>query len=484
MYNKGFPKWFIFHSFLFSILIFGGFFIFGSLSRIRIISAFFIIITFLSITPIVIKIFVSYSSKIFIWRLFLFSFLLRFSFIFILYFLFKYFTGAPFVLGEGFDDHTYHILGIQIAERWKQGDFSMLEPIAWVMSFNYLGYPAFVGALYYLLGPSTILARVANCIIGSFIVLLTYKIGKEIWGESVGRTAGILAMLYPLMIFYSAVQNKDTILVFLVLIVIYYIIKLGTKRKIKFWELGFIVGALFSLFTFRTVVAVIILFSILIYSIYPSGNLEGQKVGKRLIKISIGIFIILVSLFLLIKIGGEKAAFKRIIERIIVGYGYAEYRASRWGIAGSRISSFRSIYLFLGLAFFAPFPTLVDILLDTTSAPIRSEYYFIEATFIWNIFSFFALIGLINSMKNKSSESLLLWFFTLSYLFVLAQSNFIMHERFRLVIAPFLIIFTALGLHSEILKKERFLLSILYFFAIAILIIGWNYVRLAGRGMI
>ena len=411
------------------------------------------------------------SARRFLRTLFAWSLILRVLTMVVLYFVFKHLTGTPFSIGD-FDEYSYHTAATDLAYHWRQAHFGIMTYIPF--GFAYSGYPTFCAILYFLLGSSTILARIANCIIGSLSVLLTYKIARDLWGECIGRTAGIIAMLFPLMVFYSGVQLKDTILTFLVLWVTYNVIKWGSGKKIKFWQLVLVIGAVVSMFTFRTVVGIITISCILIYSVIP----KSKSLYSNMRKVAAGIAVILLSLLLLLGMRGEKPTLNRLVR----GYGLAEYRAAQWGTSGSDISGYASFNLFSVIAFPAPFPTLVDIPLDTTSAPLRGEYYHIGTMLVWNILSFFALIGIFSAIKKRFHSSLLLWLFTLFYLLTLTQSNFIMHERFRLVIAPFLIIFTAVGLYKA--SREKMWWWILYLLGNAILIFGWNYYRLAGRGMI
>ena len=410
-------------------------------------------------------------ARRFLRTLFAWSLILRFLTMVVLYFVFKHLTGTHFSIGGG-DEYAYHTTSIYLANQWRQGNFGIMKYIPF--GFTYSGYPTFCATLYFLLGYSTILARIANCIIGSLSVLLTYKIARDLWGECIGRTAGIIALLFPLMVFYSGVQLKDTILTFLVLLVTYNVLKWGSGKKTKFWQLVLVIGAVVSIFTFRTVVGIITISCILIYSVIP----KSKSLYSNMRKVAAGIAVILLSLLLLLGMSGNKPTLNRLVR----GYGLAEYRAAQWGTSGSDISGYASFNLFSVIAFPAPFPTLVDIPLDTTSAPVRGEYYHIGTMLVWNILSFFSLIGIFSAIKKRFHSSLLLWLFTLFYLLTLAQSNFIMHERFRLVIAPFLIIFTAVGLYKA--SRGKMWWWIIYLLGNAILIFGWNYYRLAGRGMI
>lgn len=416
---------------------------------------------------------ISLPKKKFLLVVFTWSLLLRLATMVLLYFVFEHFTGSPFEIGVGYDDHTYHVLGTEIASGWKHGDFGVFKYIPF--GFSYIGYPIFCGILYYVFVPSTIVARIVNCIIGSFSVLLVYKMGQCLWGESVGRNAGILAMLFPNMVYYSATQHKDTILAFLVLFVTYNILKLSHDKRIKFWNIGLTLFALSSLFTFRAAVAALLIVCILIACmIYP----KVQSFSNQALKTVTAVFIIVATSFLLIKIGGGESS----LNRIVFGIKYRNLKIEKWATYGSLGSKYTSPSLFAAIVFPAPFPTLVDIPLDTTFAPIRSEFYHIGTILVWNILSFFALLGMLDAMKNQFRISMPLWFFTISYLAALALMNYVMDIRYRLAVAPFLIIFAALGLHRR--SNNRIALWFIYLLIISILTFIYNYYRLAGRGML
>jgi hypothetical protein len=192
----------------------------------------------------------------------------------------------------------------------------------------------------------------------------------------------------------------------------------------------------------------------------------------------LGIGLALGSLLLLVQIGGKEAA----LNRLVSGYNLADYRASKWATAGSGLSQGASLGLFAVLSLPAPFPTVVDLPVDSSSSFARPEYYQIGTTLTWNMLSFFALIGIYISIRYRLRDSLPLWIFSLLYLFTLAQSNFIMDERFKLVISPFLIMFIAVGLSEKFRNKTKW--WGLYLFFMALVIFAWNYYRLAGRGLL
>ena len=416
------------------------------------------------------------SARQFSRTLFAWSLILRLLVMVILYFVFKHFTGVPFEAGEGYDDHTYHILATDIAEAWKQGEFGIMKHISWVMGFSYSGYPAFCGGLYYLFTPLTIVARIANCIIGSIAVLLTYKIGKKLFGERIGRTAGILAMMFPYMIYFSATQHKDMLLTLLVLLVIYVVVKFISGEKGNTFETLIFFLSIISLFTFRTIVPVLIIVCILLTNVfYIRLNLSFVRLSKTIFLI----LLVSAGLVFVNKIGGKEAS----ITRISGGIEHRDLKTTRWAMDRTAVAGYASRRLFTAISFPAPFVTLVKIPLDTTEAPIRPELYKMGATFVWNILSYFSLIGMSIAIIKRIKFTMPLWFFVVFYLFAIANMNLVMHDRHRLVVFPFLIVFAALGLHGIIQYRIKIHFWLIYLLIMAVTIFMWNYIRLAGRGM-
>jgi hypothetical protein len=103
--------------------------------------------------------------------------------------------------------------------------------------------------------------------------------------------------------------------------------------------------------------------------------------------------------------------------------------------------------------------------------------------FVKNIMAFFVFVALLFLIKKKrwKNHILILAVFAI-YLAILALSKFAIVERFHMPALPFFIILSAYGI-SVINKK-----SIKYFqgyvLLIAFIIVGWNWFKLAGRGII
>jgi len=259
-----------------------------------------------------------------------------------------------------------------------------------------------------------------------------------------------------------------------VLFALYEVISLYQNKKASFLKILFAVISVTLIFTFRTVVGAIAIISIFAYFV-----LQLYKPMRfNLLRFFLGIGIVLGSFLFLMIIGGKEASYNRLTS----GYQLSDVRPTKWVTYGSNLSNYASIGLFSILAFPAPFPTVVDVPNDSSTRSVRPEYYHIGTTLTWNILSFFALIGMYITIKSNFRKSSPLWIFSLLYLFTLAQSTFIMDERFKLVITPFLIMFTVVGMQYKWRNKNK--LWILYLLILGVFIFGWNYFRLSGRGIL
>jgi len=100
-----------------------------------------------------------------------------------------------------------------------------------------------------------------------------------------------------------------------------------------------------------------------------------------------------------------------------------------------------------------------------------------------NIMAFFVIFAFYWILKNKKwRDYLLLEAFTLGYLLVIAMSTFAESERFHLPAVPFLMIFAAFGISKITNKEKKYFKWYLVFIFLAV--VGWNWFKLAGRGLI
>ena len=125
---------------------------------------------------------------------------------------------------------------------------------------------------------------------------------------------------------------------------------------------------------------------------------------------------------------------------------------------------------------FAPFPTLVNTKQDNLMM-LSGAFY------TRNVYAFFVLIALIMMYRRRLLRNhVLIISFLLSYLAVLASSGFALSRRFHLPVIPFLLVFAGYGITQMNNKNIKYYVP--YLIVISLSIIGWNWFKLAGRGLI
>lgn len=145
------------------------------------------------------------DKKIFL--LFLIVFLIHlFAVIFI------YYTGFR-PSGGGADFENYHRNAVEVAQRFKVGNFS-LEGI---YSTHY--YPVLIGIIYAFTSSEMIIGQIFSAWLSALSVLLAYFLVLEIGGSKKSAfIAGLLISIYPSYLYFGSLLLKDTLVVPLVLL--------------------------------------------------------------------------------------------------------------------------------------------------------------------------------------------------------------------------------------------------------------------------
>ncbi|MBD2700695.1 glycosyltransferase family 39 protein [Spirosoma sp. BT702] len=329
-----------------------------------------------------------------------------------------------------------------------------------------MGYPFYLGMLYYAIGDSVLPPRIIKAFLGAYTCVLAYKIGRNNFGEAVGRLAGIMTMLVPNMIYYCGLHVKETEMVFLSICFTYLADKVIRANKARLWDIFLLILTVTLLFFFRTVLAGCLLGSVAITIVFSSSRIS--TMNKRVL------------LVLLLAIGTYVIALTpladNITEHLEAGTSNLTSQMNSYATRGdgnNKFARYGSRSVFLPLMIMAPFPTFVDTL--QPNAMMMAGAYFTR-----NVYAFFVIISLWTLYKRKQVRNhLLLLSSNFSYIFVLASSGFALSERFHLPLLPYLLIFAAHGI-SQMNAKTRKLYLPYLFFTLAV-VIGWNWFKLAGR---
>ncbi|MGM9506799.1 hypothetical protein ACS5NO_03700 [Larkinella sp. GY13] len=406
----------------------------------------------------------NFSTKLFSKKLFRTAFFIRLVWVLFSYFFYIWMTGKPFEF-DAADAPGYHNEAIWLVDLLKANQFDVYLKYIGV-HFDDMGYPFYLGILYYAIGDGILIPRIIKSLLGAFTCLLVYKIARSSFGETTGRIAGIMAMLVPNLIYYCGLHVKETEMVFLVVCFVYLADKLMRSRTISVKNLILLAFMGASLFFFRTVLASCLIGSVAVATFITSRKISAlsKRIGLIVLLISGAFFIYLTPLADRID-EYLKASDQNLTSQM-------DNFATREG--ANKLARYGSRGIFLPFMLMAPFPTLVNIP-DQPNAMMLGGAYFTR-----NVYAFFVFVGLFTLYKRKQlREHILLLSVIFSYIFVLASSGFALSERFHLPLVPFLLILAAYGISQMNAKNKKYYVP--YLVLICVMVIGWNWFKLAGR---
>lgn len=130
------------------------------------------------------------------------------------------------------DDWKYHAAGKVIDQALQAGR----DGYSLHSHEQNVGYFYFCGWLYNTFGVDTLVPRVVNAFFSAMTAVVMYKLAFELFGARCAKYAGLLFVLMPNLVFLSALQLKDSILIFLMAAITYcLLVKLADK--IRFFAL-------------------------------------------------------------------------------------------------------------------------------------------------------------------------------------------------------------------------------------------------------
>lgn len=326
------------------------------------------------------------------------------------------------------------------------------------------GFSTFLMLIVSITGLSPVLIKLILCALGSYAVIRGYRLASMVFDQPTARLAGVFLMLFPVSWFYSAIMLKEGVMVLLITEVLIFTIRL--QKKFTFTDLIIVLVLIILIFFFRSALS-ILLIMVLGFSLFMQRK-------KKSIALNIMAAILALSVFyFFLQSTGE---FDIYYEEYI---GIDEYTESRVSYM-EQINPFVALVgspVFVVVALIGPFPTVIKTPLEMGLS--HSEYYYMVAGNLYYIvLAFFSLFGLYHAIRFKRQLLAPLYGFILGYQFVLLKAMMFTSVRFAYPAKPFLFIMAAYGIYS--MKSKRW--YPVYLAGALVMVIGWNYVKLKGRG--
>ncbi len=154
--------------------------------------------------------------------LFAFALLVRIAFVFTLEERYYYFDTAHYdkaakaiIAGEGFGE------GYEFSQ-FFQKEYA-LPPL----------YPMFLAAVYFIFGPSFLVVRIVEAILGAWLCVLIYKIALRLFNQTTAIFSGYFSAIFPHLVFLTGLLYVENIFTLLLALGIWYCLRWQEERKLS-----------------------------------------------------------------------------------------------------------------------------------------------------------------------------------------------------------------------------------------------------------
>ena len=420
------------------------------------------------------------TPKTFTKKLFWWGFVVRLAWVGVSYLLYTEWTGTAFSIGAA-DELLYDSSAREIAQGMRDGNWDLFGLAQFSMGaksgISDLGYPIYLGIIYFIFFDSILMARIIKAIFGAWMAVLMYRLASRNFGEYTGRMTGVVCMLMPNLIYYCSLQLKEVEMVFLAMLFAERADFLLRKGKLTLLPTAALMLIPLFMFMIRTALAATLVMAFFCALLLSSGRVV--SLGRRALLIVMAVIFVAIMLMTSTSIGNE------VRQMWETGAStqevHAEWTAQRIDKGGfqQRFARYAGSAVFAPMIFTIPFPTMAE-------TPGQENQKLIHGgNFVKNIMSFFTIAALLILLFSGDWRKHVLPLAILcGYLVVLVFSNFAHSERFHLPILPLHMMFAVYGISR--MRDLRWVKSGYNYWCVLMIIaaIAWNWFKLAGRGMI
>ena len=402
-------------------------------------------------------------------RLFFSAFLLRLCWI-LLYYEFTnivWETSWEQPVGTSMDSVAYYREAVWAKEMFDSGLFEFYINWRKSMSISDLGYPLLLFLFNSVSGSSILFTRIPNAVFDAWTAVLVYRIAKRNFDRNTAQLASIYTVLMPMLIFYTGVTMKESVMLMLTM----WSLNLGDiiirERKLNVRNIISFALVAASLYLFRDVLLWVIMIAFI--SAFAISSPRVKQASQRTILLIVG-----VSLVFIVAGGSIMQQYEAIESQLAM----TEDNFINRGRTNTLVTGLSKAAL-APFMFTIPFPTMVDIPGQYVQAIQNGGFY------LKNILSFFCMFGIFDLFlrSKKWRNSALLLEFLVGYLIVLGMSSFAHSGRFHHPVICIELILAVYGMNAIKNTRQARLFNVFIYLEIAI-VIGWNWFKLAGRGML
>ena len=420
-------------------------------------------------------VFFSYSNKLsqdwqkfkpslFTKRLFVSALIIRVVYVVFIYFYYIEMTGQPHMFHAG--DELFYL---SLQSYWKKDGFEYLIKELGYLGLSDRGFVVWLNFISLLFGEHVLIARIIKCFMDAFSCVLMYNLAKRNFGEATGRMVAIFCMLIPTNWYYCGVTLKESEMAFMVVLFVERADLALRSKEITIGNLILPGVVALVMFAFRTALAAVMVAALVAGIILSSG--KQLEMWKKIM------YTVAFAIWMLLTVGVEimqdtQNLWERRTENQSIGYE----EKLRKNNANTFIQ-YASASTMAPLIFTIPISSMVQIEHQETQMMQNGAF------FIKNILSGFTIFALFSMLfSGEWRKHVLPIAVTCGYLVVIVFSVFAHAERFHFPVLAMELMFAAYGVTLMKNKHKRWYTIWLVFICIGI--IGWNWIKLRGRGFV
>lgn len=402
------------------------------------------------------------SKKGYARLLFIFSLSLRVIWVVFSYSFFLSETGQPFEYGAadavGYHNEAFWLSGEDWSYVWYYYFGSRSD-------YSDSGYGLYLTALYKIIGPNVMVARLLKALYSTYTCVLLYRLTSRIVNEQVGRMAGVFAMLMPNLIIYCGMHVKETEMLLIIVAFLERADYALRSKKVNFWSILFPLLLAVTLFLFRTLLGAVALFAFITAIMFSSERVISK--GKR-IRVALWVLLAIV----LLAGGAIMTVTEELWQNRQSNVELTRYEQTE---RGNQWAKYATGTVMAPMIFVLPFSTMVD-------TGQENQMVIHGGNYVRNFMGIFVMITLyvVFFQKKNWRDFALTGSFVIGYLGAVSMSGFANAERFLLPGLPCLIIMWAYGISELTAKSFKF---VKYWYVVVLAMeIGWAYFKLGSRG--
>lgn len=414
------------------------------------------------------------SERVFEKKLFATGLALRIAYAIFIYYFYINMTGVPHEYGSA-DSTEYIETARWFLEEWQADRLWRRLTEMSRSSLGDMGYPLCLLFPVSIIGDEGVvmLIQIIQSIIGSYTAVLIYRISKRSMNEDTARIAAIFCMLHPVLICYVGMTLKEVIMTCLVVWFIDMGDRMLRERKYTFVTIAPLVVVGLSLFLFRTVLGMIVFMALFFALVMMDNRIVSWGKKVALGTLITGVLLMAASENIMNEINKINFDEAQSQQRTSLELRYGEKKSK--GV-GNAFAKYAGTAVFAPLIFTIPFPTMV-----TTEG--QEDMRLIHGgNWMRNVMSGLVILAMLMLLLSGDWRKYTLPLaMLLGYLLMLSFTQFAHSLRFHIPVMPLEMMFAAYAI-TNMRKKHRNWYLIWCLLCI-VMCFGWNWFKLAGRGL-